>query len=199
MDAGEVHRLVGVTLAGAPLAEVDGRDGILLPLLGGERQPRGVQQLGRHRAAAGQDVKPPAAEVSGHLPTGAIRILTPGKEGEHLVPGRHPKPEDDAGVAVVGRHPVAAGTQRRRRADLGAFLPLAGDDEGRPTLAVDQPHALVDGAGEAHNLIDPQRLFVAQAQRPVAALSALRFDLGRLDRHPSKCGSRRRRRPARPP
>ena len=199
VDASEIHRLVGIALAGTALTEIDVGDGILFALFGGERHTGGVQQLGRHRAAAGHDVQTTAAEVSRHLPASTVGILAPGKEGQHLVARRHAEPEDDAGVAVVGRHPVVARPQRRGRPDLGPFLSLAGDDKGRPALAVDQPHALIDGAGEAHHFVDPPSLLVAQAQRPVAALSTLRLDLGRLDRHPSKCGWRRRRRPARPP
>src|SRR5436309_4557376 len=76
-----------------------------------------------------------------------------------------------------------ARAKRRRGADLGALLALARDHERRPTLPVDEPHALVDGTRQAHHLINAQRLVVTQAERAVTALSAFGFDLLRFRGH----------------
>src|SRR5438093_1255305 len=71
----------------------------------------------------------------------------------------------------------------RPGADLGALLALARDHERRPTLPVDQPHALVDGARQTHHLINAQRLIVTPTQRSVTALAAFGFDLLRFRGH----------------
>ena len=116
---------MAITLAGSAFAEIGGGYRVLLALFGCQGNARRVEQLRGHRAPAGQDVPLPAAEVPGHLAAVAVGIFASGKEGQHLVFRRHAEPEDDAGVAIVGCHPIVTRTERRRGADLGPLLALA--------------------------------------------------------------------------
>jgi len=77
------------------------------------------------------------------LPAGR-RVVGLGQHREHHVERGHPHPEVEDDVAVVGSDPVVLRLERPGGADLGRLVAGAGEDEGRPSLAVEDLAADVD-------------------------------------------------------
>src|SRR5215212_2105434 len=154
VDAGEVHRLVPVTLAGRSLAATGEHDPVLTAHLEGQSAPGRLRVLDRDGRRGGDYVELSAREVPRHLAPAAVRVLLLPEEREQLVPGGHPQSHHDAVVAVVGVDVVVTGTQVVGRADLAPLLALAGDDERRLALAVQDPGSLVHPASEQHVAVD---------------------------------------------
>src|SRR5215208_2258483 len=90
VDAGEVHRLMPVTLAGRGLAATGEHHPVLAAHLEGQSAPCRLWVLDRDGRRSGDDVELAAREVPRHLAPGAIRVLLLPEEREQLVTGSHP-------------------------------------------------------------------------------------------------------------
>ncbi len=75
VDGGEIQALVEVTFGGRAVAEIDDRDGTVTANLAGQRGARGVRNLRRNRAPAGEDLQPRWPRMGGHLAAAGARVV----------------------------------------------------------------------------------------------------------------------------
>ena len=119
----EVQRLVGVALAGRPVAEQRERHHVLPAQPRAVRQADRVQRVGRQRRALRRN--PELVRVIPAVPV-------PAQQGERLL-RRHPAGEDRDRVPVGGEQPVRL-PQREHRPHLAGVLPARRRVHRQPAL-----------------------------------------------------------------
>ena len=173
VDRGEVQALVDVALVAAPLAHRGHGHLARLADLGGEGDADRVEQLGRDRRRDAHQVVLVRAVVTGHLPTAGPRVVRRRVLGGQDVARTHPEGQAGRDRAIERGDPVMPALERPGDADLGALVPLPGDDERDSTRPVEDPHPLVEAPGQGDEAVHLQEVGVGQADRGAEAGTAV--------------------------
>ena len=173
VDRREVEPLVDVALVGRALAHAGHRHLARLADLGRQRDAHGVQELRRDRRAHRDQVVLVRPVVARHLAAARRRVAGRRVLRRHDVARAHPEGHAGRDRAVERRDPVVPLLERPRDADLGALVALTADDERDPAGPVEDPHPLVDGAGQRDHPVHREEVGVGQADRSAEAVLAL--------------------------
>ena len=84
--------------------------------------------------------------------------------GQHDVARAHPEGQAHRDRAIERGDPVVALAERPGDPDLGTLVALAADDERDPPGSIEDPHPLVDGAGQRDHPVHRQQVVVGQAE-----------------------------------
>ena len=104
-----------------------------------------------------------AAPVSRHLPAAAGRIGRRAYRLQQHLGGRHAKGQHQRAIAIVGKEPVVAGTQRQCGANLQSLMTGGGNLEEDLLLPFEHDLAVVHAAREKHEPVHLDQLLRAKA------------------------------------
>ena len=156
------------------LAHRGHRDLAGLPDLRRERDPDGVEHLGRDRRRQRHEVVRDVAVVAGHLAAARREVDRLGVLRGQDVLGAHPERQARRDRAVERRDPVLLLLERPGDRRLRALVALAADHERDPAGAVEDPHPLVDRARRGDDPVHADQVGVGQPDRRRELRDALR-------------------------
>ena len=152
-----------VALVGRALAHAGHRDLAGLADLGGQGDPDRVQQLRRDRRADRHQVVLVRAVVAGHLAAARRRVAGRRVLGGHDVARRSSRTScTSRSSGRTARSSRGPSRTPRRSPTCAPFVALAADDERDPAGPVEDPHPLVDGAGERDHPVHREEVGVGQ-------------------------------------
>ena len=135
----ELHVVKGAIVA----LSLRRRFGMAAEVAPGLGASHGMQQLRGGRRRRADDVQRAAAPVRGHLAAAAGRIGGRAHGLQHHLVGRDAQRQAQRAIAIVGKEPVVAGTQRQRRAHLQRLVAGARNLEEDLLLPLEKDLAVV--------------------------------------------------------